>query len=65
MINTTVYGTGWGSAFGPIWADHLACHGNESRFTDCPGNFFGAVQCTHDHDAVVICPRKQMNLLLL
>ncbi|XP_041372560.1 deleted in malignant brain tumors 1 protein-like [Gigantopelta aegis] len=50
-----VSNAGYGQGVGPIFFDHLACRGNESLVTDCPGNPVGQHNCTHSEDAGVIC----------
>ncbi|XP_041372562.1 deleted in malignant brain tumors 1 protein-like [Gigantopelta aegis] len=54
---------GFGNGSGPIFFDDLACRGNESHITDCPGNPIGDHNCHHNEDAGVICQTIHVRLV--
>ena len=45
----------FGFADGFIWLDDLACYGNESRLSDCPGTNWGTHNCFASEAASVTC----------
>ena len=45
----------FGSAFGPIFLENLACSGLEANLLDCPRSVIGTHQCDHTQDAGVQC----------
>ncbi|XP_041372563.1 deleted in malignant brain tumors 1 protein-like [Gigantopelta aegis] len=50
-VDNAVFGNG----SGPILFDDLACGGNESFITGCPGTPVGQHNCQHSEDAGVMC----------
>uniref|UniRef100_A0A8C4REN3 SRCR domain-containing protein n=1 Tax=Erpetoichthys calabaricus TaxID=27687 RepID=A0A8C4REN3_ERPCA len=45
----------FGKGSGEIWRDNLQCEGDEADLTKCPALDYGSEECTHWHDAGVIC----------
>ncbi|KAG2469493.1 C163A protein, partial [Polypterus senegalus] len=45
----------FGKGSGEIWRDNLQCKGDEADLTKCPALDYGSEECTHRHDAGVIC----------
>ncbi|XP_039624609.1 antigen WC1.1-like isoform X2 [Polypterus senegalus] len=52
----------FGKGSGEIWRDNLQCKGDEADLTKCPALDYGSEECTHRHDAGVICSGINMGL---
>ncbi|XP_059582217.1 scavenger receptor cysteine-rich type 1 protein M130-like [Alligator mississippiensis] len=55
----------FGKGTGPVWGDTFHCKGTETHLGFCPVTALGASQCSHDHDAGVICSGQSESLRLL
>ncbi|XP_038068811.1 neurotrypsin-like [Patiria miniata] len=45
----------FGQGSGPVHMDGVACEGSEQKITDCPSYCWEDTNCSHSHDAGVIC----------
>ena len=59
----------FGEGSGPIWWNHVNCHGNETKLSQCISSRISYhYSCPHSEDAGVICAGKfnfQVNLKLI
>lgn len=51
----------YGQGAGQIWLDGLQCTGSENDIIECPSNEIGKHDCSHSHDAGVICQGNNSN----
>ncbi|XP_068026531.1 scavenger receptor cysteine-rich type 1 protein M130-like [Melanerpes formicivorus] len=45
----------FGRGTGPVWRDSFHCDGTEAHLGQCPMSTLGALLCSHEKDAAVIC----------
>ena len=48
-------GSEFGTSWGPIWMENVACHGTESSLQYCAHNGWGLTECSHENEAGAIC----------
>ena len=48
----------YGEGDGLVWMDSVRCSGNETRLANCQFPGWGEGNCSHTHDAGVMCDSK-------
>ena len=56
--NAEVSDAYYGQGSGIIWLDHVSCHGDESRLSDCDNDGWGISACTRGDDVGVDCGKR-------
>nr|XP_020476635.1 galectin-3-binding protein [Monopterus albus] len=61
---SSVAGSDYGQATGPIWLDDINCKGTENHLFTCGFKGWGISDCTHKEDVGVICETASNNMAI-